>query len=326
MQDITIAGSTIAPGTRQRVNLKLGLLPIEVPVHLPLEVLHGVAPGPTVWISAALHGDEINGVEILREVLEILDPAQMRGTVLAAPVVNVYGFLNGSRYLPDRRDLNRCFPGSQKGSLAARLASLVMREIVAPCDYGIDLHTASDHRSNWPQIRANLKDMHTRELAQAFNAPVVMHARNVEGTIRQAATKLGKCVLLYEGGEPHRFDDFAISVGTRGILRVLDKLGIWEDNEPQGVQSSFYAEGGTWVRANKSGVLRLTKSMGDMVKKGEVVGAIEDFLGERSQPLKATREGMIIGQVVNPMVYQGDALVHIGRIADINELNDAPHT
>lgn len=324
MEPIVIGGQEVLPGTRERINIQLGLLPIETPVHLPVVVLHGTEPGPVMWISAALHGDEINGVEIVRGVLEVLDPMQLRGTILATPVVNVYGFLNESRYLPDRRDLNRCFPGSEKGSLASRLASLFMREIVSHCDYGIDLHTGSDHRSNWPQVRGNMEDEHTRKLAFAFGSPVAMHAKNVEGTIRQAATKLGKCVLLFEGGEPHRFDDHSIRVGQEGILRVLHALNMWT-HIPSDTPPSLYAEGGTWVRANKSGVLRLSKTMGQLVKKGEVIGTIEDFLGERSQNLTATRDGMIIGQVVNPLVYQGDAIVHIGRLVDVVEAFGPDH-
>lgn len=319
---IVIGGQLIEPGTRQRVNIALGQLPIDAPIHLPVVVVHGTHPGPIVWISAAIHGDEINGVEIVRCVLERLDPTLMNGTVLAVPIVNVYGFLNESRYLPDRRDLNRCFPGSKKGSLASRLAKLVMTEIVAHCTHGIDLHTGSDHRFNLPQIRGNMHDSETRRLAEAFSPPIIMHVPAEEGTIREAATMRGLPVLLFEGGEPMRFDELSIQVGRDGILRVLESLGMLTFYGPSDPTPPLYAENSTWVRARQAGILRLERKMGERVNKGDVLGAIEDILGERSRNLKAPCDGVIIGQVVNPLVYQGDAVIHIAMTDGSISLED----
>ena len=313
---IQIGGQQVMPGTRQRVNIELGQLHIDAPIHLPVIVVHGAELGPTVWISAAIHGDEINGVEIVRGVLSRLDPQRLRGTVLAVPIVNVYGFLNESRYLPDRRDLNRAFPGSKKGSLASRLAKLVMTEIIAHCTHGIDLHTGSDDRYNLPQVRGDMHHAETRRLAQAFGCPLIMHDAPQSGTIRDAAVQRGLTVLLFEGGEPMRFDELSIQVGREGILRVLDALHMRDYEGPWPELDPLYTEQSTWVRARQAGILRLERKTGDHVKKGELLGAVEDILGERSQRVKAPCDGVIIGQVVNPLVYQGDAILHIAMSDD----------
>ncbi len=201
----------VAPGRSATGELPIARQVTGTRISLPLQVVHGRSDGSTVWLSAAVHGDEINGVEIIRRVMRQLDARTMAGTVIAVPIVNVHGFLNGDRYLPDRRDLNRSFPGSPTGSLAARIANLFMTEIVSRCDVGIDLHTGSDHRTNLPQIRADLDDPETRALAEAFGAPLMLHSRIRDGSLRGAATERGATVLLFEGGEALRFDDDARS-------------------------------------------------------------------------------------------------------------------
>ncbi len=311
---VVIGEELIHPGERKRLHISLGRLPTDAQVNLPVVVVRGEAPGPCVWVSAALHGDELNGVEIVRSLLERVAARGFKGTLIAVPVVNVYGFLNESRYLPDRRDLNRSFPGRAQGSLASRIAHLFMDEIVSHCSYGIDLHTGSDHRVNYPQIRGNMDDEVTHEMAEAFNAPVMMHAKNRKGTIRKAATDLDIPVLLFEGGEPHRFDDYVIEVGREGILRVLDHLGMREYEGDAPEEPSLEAHKSTWVRAKRAGVLRLFKKMGDRIEKGEHLGAIEDILGNKSLRVKSPCDGVLIGLVANPLIYQGDAILHIAKL------------
>lgn len=313
MEALTIGGETIEPGTLHQVDIPIGQLPTHTPVHLPVTVIHGVEEGPRLWLSAALHGDEINGVEIVRSALRMINPQTLKGSVVAVPVVNVFGFLNESRYLPDRRDLNRCFPGSANGSLASRLAHLMMTEVIAHCTHGIDLHTGSDHRVNYPQIRGNMKDAETLRLARAFGAPIIMHSAPREGTIRTAATREGIPVLLYEGGEPLRFDEDVIEVGRRGILRVMDALEMRPyEGEPPAAEPRE-SNKSRWVRTGQAGLLRLKRKMGDYVEEDELLGVIEDILGSESYPIRASCEGMIIGLAINPIVYPGDAVVHIAR-------------
>lgn len=217
-------GVEVPAGRRHELSLPISQLVTGADVTLPVHVLHGREDGPTVWVSAAIHGDEVAGVEIVRRVLERLQPKHLRGTLLAVPIVNVLGVMAGDRYLPDRRDLNRSFPGSARGSLASRIAHLMMTEVIGRCTVGIDLHTGADRRSNLPQIRCDLEDPQTRALAEAFGAPVLFHARLRDGSLRAAARETGARVLLYEAGEAWRFDEYAIAPGVDGVLRVLAAL------------------------------------------------------------------------------------------------------
>jgi len=313
--NLVIGGVPILPGTKRAVDLPVARLVTGTPMALPVVVLRGKEPGPSVWLNAAIHGDEINGVEIIRRVLENLNPRTLRGTLFAVPIVNVYGFMAGDRYLPDRRDLNRSFPGSERGSLARRIAHLVMTEVVSRCSYGIDLHTGSDHRTNLPQIRANLDDPETLELAKAFRAPLMMHSSNRDGSLRQAASEAGARVLLFEGGEAWRFDPFARKVGTDGVLRVLAHVGMIDPIEEDPPPPSLRSGGSKWVRASKSGLLGLDVDPGDMVTKGQVIGRIHTALGERLASPRSPIDGMVIGQSLDPLVNRGDAVAHIAAIA-----------
>jgi hypothetical protein len=303
----------IRTGTRREVSLPITRLVTGAEVSLPVHVLHGRDDGPTVWLDAAIHGDEVVGIEVIRRVLEQLSPKEIRGTLIAVPIVNVIGVMVGDRYLPDRRDLNRSFPGSARGSLAGRIAHLMMTEIVAKCDVGIDLHTASDRRSNLPQIRCDLEDPRTRELAEAFGAPVIYHARLRDGSLRSAARERGARVLLYEAGEAWRFDEWAITAGVDGVLRVLHSLGMI-DNPPLASQPPRPSEicwRSGWVRARRTGILSMAVSLGQHVTVGERLGELHNSFGRRLAIVKADRDGIVIGRAEAPLVNSGDAIVHI---------------
>ncbi len=318
---VEIGGRQIEPGQRVRFKIPVARLPTETWMSLPIEVVHGRQPGARLWISAAVHGDEINGVEIIRRVLERLDPAVLSGTVIAVPIVNVFGFIGQSRYLPDRRDLNRSFPGAARGSLAARLAHLFMTEVVEGCTHGIDLHTGSNHRANLPQIRANLRDAETRRCAEAFAAPVMMDSQTRDGSLRQAATASGIHVLLYEAGEPLRFDAQAIEIGTRGVLRVLVALGMAPPSEQAAVARPSVEVGqSTWVRARRGGILRLRVKLGERVAANEKVGTIADTFGDDSVLVRAPFAGLVIGATTNPLVNQGDGILNLAS----EELHQPP--
>jgi len=308
-----IGDQVVAAGKRARIELPIGNLMSGTPVALPLVVSHGRTDGPTVWLTAAVHGDEIAGVEIIRRVHESLDPAIMAGTVIAIPVVNVHGFNNGDRYLPDRRDLNRSFPGTRRGSLASRIAYLIMSEVVARSDVGIDLHTGSAHRTNLPQIRANLDDAETLKVAKTFGAPVVVHAQTRDGSLRQAATDTGSTVLLYEGGEADRFDENAISIGAAGIQRVLKHQGITADG-PSKAAPARISRSTSWIRATRSGIVHMIKQLGEHVTAGEIIASIYDPFGKQLGALKAGQPGIIIGCTQRPLVNRGDAVVHIAQL------------
>lgn len=308
----TLADHYIPAGGRERFQIRVARLPTDTWISLPVEVVNGIAPGPRLWLTAAVHGDELNGVEIIRRVLTQLDAHQLVGTLVAVPIVNVFGFLQQLRYLPDRRDLNRSFPGSRTGSLASRIAHLIMSEVVSSCTHGIDLHTGSHHRTNLPQIRADLSDEATRELALAFGAPVLIHARTPDGSLRGAAAKIGKPVLLFEGGEALRFDESAIVAGVAGVLRSMAALGMIEARETDAFPPPITISRTRWLRARRGGILRMVAKLGDRVTKAQVLADIGDAFGRDPVNVKAPCDGVVIGLNQNPLVNQGDAVVHLG--------------
>ena len=316
--DFEIGGHKVPAGTRALVDLHVSKLSNHTPVMLPVHVLHGPRPGPAMFLSAAIHGDELNGVEIIRRVLRTLQPGNISGTLLAIPVVNAYGFIGRSRYLPDRRDLNRSFPGSGSGSLAARLANLFLKEVVLRCQVGIDLHTAAVHRVNLPQIRADFgRRPRCRELAEAFGAPVVLESPERAGSLRRAARDAGVDVLVYEGGEGLRFDEFAIQAGVDGIAGVMLRTGMLE--LPDGVEPAIpdearrtvFANASKWVRAPDGGVFRSVKRIGNAVGEGEIVGVVANPYEGSEIQIKSPRRGIIVGATTLPIVNMGDALFHI---------------
>ena len=313
-ESFAIGGVRVRAGTSKNLELPITRLITGPDVSLPVRVVHGREDGPTVWLSAAVHGDEINGTEVISKVLSTLEPRTFRGTLLAVPVVNVLGFMTGDRYLPDRRDLNRSFPGSARGSLASRIAHLFMAEVVSKCDVGIDLHTGADRRTNLPQVRANLEDPRTLELATAFGAPVMLHAKLRDGSLRQAALQEGATVLLYEGGEAGRFDDWAIDAGVEGVRRVLEHLGMRDTSVPPPGAAPVDCWQSGWVRARRTGILELDVHLGDRVEEGQRIGGLSDTFGRRLRLVHADRTGIVIGLTRAPLVNSGDALVHIGAV------------
>lgn len=309
---LTIGDVTIAAGASERFELPVARLPTGSWASLPVQVVRGRRDGPTVWISGVIHGDEIVGVEVIRRVLPFLDRRRLAGTVIAVPIVNVFGFIDGSRYLPDGRDLNRSFPGSSRGSLASRLASLFLSEIVDHADVGIDLHTAAGHRVNHPQVRGDLEDPETRRLVEAFGAPMMMTAKLRDGSLRQTATERGKKVLLYEAGQVHRFDPEAVTVGVSGTLRTLEALGMGEWPELGPPQPTIELHQSRWVRARRGGIVNLDNVLGQQVAEGDVLATIADAFGQRPTKVRAPMDGWVIAQTQHPVVSQGDALFHVG--------------
>ena len=310
---IIVGAVEVPPGRRRRFEIPVSRLPTGSRLSMPVAVLNGRRAGPTVWLSGAIHGDELNGVEIIREVLGRVDVRTLRGAVIATPVVNVFGFIEQSRYLPDGRDLNRSFPGSSRGSLASQLARIFMDEVVAQSDLGIDIHTAAGHRINIPQVRGDLDDPETLRLATAFGAPFIIDARLRDGSVRMAATKRKVPVLLYEAGQIHRFDADAIQYGVAGVLRVMEAIdmGTWE--LPRIRRRPIRIDSSRWVRARRSGIAKLDVGLGDRIERGDRLGEIADALGQRPTKISATAEGYVIAITQNPLVSQGDALAHIAQ-------------
>ena len=318
-----IAGQEIKRGSRQIVEFPLPQLTTHSDLEMPVHVICGKKAGPTLLVCAALHGDEINGIEIIRRLVGLKSLSHLSGTLIAIPIVNVYGFIHMSRYLPDRRDLNRSFPGSEKGSLAARLANLFMQEVVAQATHGIDLHTAAMHRDNFPQIRGNLECAETLRLAEAFRAPLIIDAALRPGTIREAAVAKGIPWLVYEGGEALRFDEVSIRAGVRGIVNVMREIGMLRVSRSKKSFVPRIVKSNAWIRAPQSGILRLIVKLGSCVSQGELLGIVADPYGDNQAEIFAPTTGIIIGRTNLPLLHEGDALVHLARFRNTGNASEA---
>jgi predicted deacylase len=316
-EEIQIGGVVIGAGQRVTVDLPIARLYSRASITMPVHVIHGKRAGPRLFVSAAIHGDEINGVEIIRRLLKLKALKGLRGTLIAIPIVNVYGFISRSRYLPDRRDLNRSFPGLEAGSLASRLAKLLMDEIVGHCTYGIDIHTGSNHRTNLPQIRADLEDSETRRIANAFGAPVIVDARLRDGSLREAVAEKGIPMLLYEAGEALRFDEVPIKTGVRGVVSVMREIGLLKGRPSKGKTIvPLIVHTTKWVRAHISGILYSGARVGERVPENDLLGIIGDPLGETEERVLSPMSGIVIGRTNLPLVHRGDALFNIAAIEE----------
>ncbi len=296
------------------MEVHIGSLPTGAWATMPVTVLRGIVGGPTIWLSGGIHGDEVMGVEIVRQLIRHIDPQTLRGTIIAVPIVNILGFTAGSRYLPDGRDLNRSFPGSARGSQAARLAHTFYQYIVSVCKFGMDFHSGSRGRSNLPQVRGNLDDPQILELAGVFGTPIAIHSGIRDGSLRGAAQRDGIGVLLFEGGEAARFDLPAVRAGYRGALRVMKALKMLKAAPPRPKGEQILSRKSSWTRAGRSGFCHLKVSLGELVERGQSVATISDSTSTAELNVRARTTGVVIGVLLDAIVHRGDALVHIAEI------------
>ncbi len=317
-QVLMIGDVEVKSGERKSINLPVADLYTGTPLYMPVKVIRGKRPGPVLFVSAAVHGDELNGVEIVRRLLVQKALRSIRGTLIAVPIVNVHGFLNQSRYLPDRRDLNRSFPGSPKGSIASRMAHTFINEIVSKADYGIDLHTGAINRSNLPQIRANLDDAVTSELAHSFGAPVLLNASIRDGSLRSCAAENDFPLLVYEAGEALRFDEVSIRAGLRGVLRVMRYLEMLPPVKAGKQVVPVVAASTSWVRAPASGIISRDVGLGTRVIEGQSLAIVGDPLGEAQEKVIAPFDGIVIGRNNLPLAHEGDALFNVAAFKSVS--------
>ncbi len=313
-EELVIGGVTVAPGKRATIEVPVAPLFTHDDLAMTVQVIRSRRPGPTLFISAAVHGDEIIGVEIIRRLLQHKSLKNMRGTVIAIPIVNVYGFLHHTRYLPDGRDLNRSFPGSAKGSLTGRVAHTFVAEILSKASHGIDLHSGARHRSNFPQIRADLSDENGRAMAEAFGVPLIIDSAVRDKSLRDCAGEAGIPVILYEAGEALRFEEIHIRAGVTGIINVMRHLGMLRPSRrTKPPRTPVISSETSWLRAPESGILRTLVALGETVDKGQTIALIADPLGSIETEVEAQVAGIVIGRTNLPLVYAGDALFHIAR-------------
>jgi predicted deacylase len=322
-RSIVIGETEIRPGQRASVNLPVANLYTATSLTMPVQVLCGKRSGPVLFVSAAVHGDELNGVEIIRRLLARKALRSLRGTLIAVPIVNVHGFIDQSRYLPDRRDLNRSFPGSARGSIASRLANTFLKEVVLKSDFGIDLHTGAVDRANLPQIRGDLNEPVIGELARAFGAPVIVNASIRNGSLRACAAGNGIPVIIYEAGEALRFDELSIRAGVRGILQVMRARGMLPAQKHGDREQALVARSTHWVRAPTSGIVTARTGLGGRVKEGDCLALISDPLGDQQEEVPAPFDGIVIGISRLPLAHEGDALFHLAAFRSVGRAENA---
>lgn len=318
MSYFNIAGYSIAPGSQQILSIPIGDLLDGTHLFIQAKIIHGMQPGPTCFITGGIHGDELIGPEIIRRLLTNQHLNNISGTLLLIPVVNPFGYNTNSRYLPDRRDLNRCFPGTKNGSLASMMAYTLVKELLSKCQFGIDLHSAAIHRYNYPQVRLDIADKKSLDLAHAFNPPIIVHSPLRANTLRQRMSELNIPMLLFEASEALRSDSYSINTGVQGILKVLNEINIIDlstdhlvlQHEPKLASNSH------WLRAPSSGSLEVYIQPGQMINENQLLGIISDPFAEKITEIRSWSDGMIIGNITIPLVTKGDALFHIATFGE----------
>lgn len=311
MAEMIINDIPLYPGDDKLVRLNISRLPSGTEIDIPIHVFRAKEPGPVLLLMAGMHGDEVNGVEVIRRMIrrEMLHP--LKGTVLAIPILNIYGFLNFSREVPDGKDVNRSFPGNAKGSLASRVAARFTQEILPLVDYGIDFHTGGRSKCNFPQIRCKLEDVESDALSKAFGAPFILNSNYRPGSLRKEAATMGKTIIVYETGESLRFDEKGIIMAMEGTCRVMHHLGMLESSVPIS-HPPIICEKTTWVRARRAGLFRSFVKNGQAISRGQQVGAVSDPYGYATHPITSHVSGYVVGINNMPVVNQGDAVLHIG--------------
>lgn len=308
-----LLGETIEPGKSKRLTLEVAKLHTNTPIQIPVIINHSRKKGPTLLILAGIHGDEINGIEIVRRLIKSGKHKPNYGTVICIPVFNIFGFLNLSREFPDGRDLNRIFPGSKNGSLASQFAYIFMKEIAPLTDVILDFHTGAAQRNNYPQTRCDFRDVESKNLCEVFAAPYTINSKVITKSIRHAVSKLGKQYILFEGGKSNRIDNSVVECGINGIKRVMNHLGIRHFSHIKETEENFIIQDSKWIRASSSGMLNIRVQNGNVVEKGTILATIADPYGKFERSVKAPFKGAVINVNEMPLVNKGDALFHVGK-------------
>lgn len=308
-----INGHEIKPGENKIIKIRVGKLPSGTHINIYAHIYRGPKEGKKLLVLGGIHGDEINGVEMIRRSIEMEYYDDLKaGTVIVIPLLNVYGFINFSRDVPDGKDVNRSFPGSNTGSLAARVARKLTRFILPHVDFGIDFHTGGDSRYNYPQIRYSKKNEESKKLANIFNAPFVIEKPMIQKSLRKVANDMGIPIIVYEGGESKRLDKFAINKGLRGIQNILEHFEMIEKNNDLETEKVIQINKTSWIRARDSGIFRYFKKSGSTVEEKELIGVLKDVLGERTKNIISRKNAYILGHNNAPVVNMGDALFNLG--------------
>ena len=313
-KDIIIGGQTVSPGEEKLLKINIDRLPTGTLIDIPVYVFNAKKPGPTILVQAGLHGDEINGIETVRRMMAEKRFKVNKGSVIAVPILNIFGFIHYSRDVPDGKDVNRSFPGTKTGSMASRMAYHYVSEIMHQIDYGIDLHTGGGQRHNFPQVRFTAEDEMSKKLAEVFNAPISFSSKLIKGSFRNAAFQLEKPTIVFEAGESMRFDDYSILQGMQGVFNVLKHFGMISKTETDFVErnKTVHLTSRRWLRAPTAGMFIPKITNGSEIKKGQILGIITDAIAKRNKQIKAPYDGYILCVNHQAVINQGEALFHVG--------------
>ena len=310
----SISGIPVEAGETKEIYLKVSESFLSASIQIPITVIRGSKVGPTAFVMAAIHGDEINGVDIVRRLIFDVDHEKLSGTLIAIPVVNIPGFLGQSRYLPYNRDLNRFFPGKRHGNNAEKIAYRLFKEIILKCDFGIDLHTAANGRLNLPHVRGDMTSPRVRNLSRAFGATVLVDQAGVRGSLRREATEAGVPTILFEAGETDRFSPKVSLQGLRGVLNVLSEVRMWPAHEQVRPPFQVIVKASEWVRAEKGGILDLAIKPGDLIYEGDRIGSILNPFGKTVTQIRSPTTGIVIGVTTAPLTVPGTGIAHVARL------------
>lgn len=313
IKTLEIGGVLINPGETREINLKVSEFFTATPTLVPISVFRGREEGPTVVVTAAVHGDELNGVGIVRKLIYEMNHERLKGTLICVPILNRFGFLNQSRYLPDRRDLNRFFPGKPDGVMAERICYVIFNEIIKKCDCGIDLHTAAADRTNTPHVRADMENKDVARIARAFGEEIILHHKGVPGSLRRAAVEAGVPFILFEAGEPQKFEQALIQRGYEGVLNVLAELGMIERNMKR-PQYQIIIKDTEWIRAERGGMLDIKTHPGEILYEGDDIAIITNPFGRELYTQKAPFTGLVLSVTTMPLVSPGIPLCNLAKI------------
>lgn len=312
--EFKISGIRVVPGETREIYLKVSETFTATSIQVPVTVIRGRRAGPTAFVTAAVHGDEINGVDIVRRLIFDMDHENLAGTLIAIPVVNIQGFLAQSRYLPYHRDLNRFFPGRKAGNNADRIAWVIFNEVISKCDFGIDLHTAAHGRANLPHVRGDMSNPRVRTLARFFGATVVVDQRGLRGSLRREATDAGVPTILFEAGETGKFSHKISMAGLRGVLNVLSSMGMWAEGKKTKPPFQVIVKESDWIRAEKGGILDMAIKPGELVYEGDQIATVLNPFGRTVTKIKSPFTGIVIGVTTAPLTIPGTSIAHVARL------------
>ncbi len=315
-RNITIGEQTVSPGEDKLLSISIDRLPTGTLIDIPIFVFNAKKPGPTILVQAGLHGDEINGIEMVRRMLAEKRFNVTKGAVIAVPILNIFGFIHFSRDVPDGKDVNRSFPGTKNGSMASRMAYHYMAEIMGQIDFVIDLHTGGGQRHNFPQIRYTAEDAQSAMLAEVFNAPISFSSKLIKGSFRNAAYRMNTPTIVFEAGESMRFDDYSILEGMQGILNILEHFGMISNSEPKYGErnKTVHLKSRRWLRAPTAGMFIPKITNGNEITKGQILGILTDTFAKQTKQIKAPFDGYVFCINHQAVVNQGEALFHVGMV------------